>query len=214
MQTASLFESVDSVLCIGAHPDDIEIGCGGTLITLLGRRPEVSIRWLVLTGSQESHQEARRSARTYLGDDSGLVLHSFRDSYLPYDDPGGVKAAVVAERDRAVPDLVFVPRMDDAHQDHRFVAELARQVFRSQVIFGYEIVKYEGDLGAANLYVPISPSTADTKVERLLDLYLSQSDRAWFDRGALLGLMRVRGVEARVADGYAEAFQCPKLVLG
>jgi LmbE family N-acetylglucosaminyl deacetylase len=211
--SASLLGSVDSVLCIGAHPDDIEIGCGGTLLTLTTMRPSARVRWLVMTGSGERREEARRSAVAFLGDASGLTLHDFRDGYLPYDEPGSVKTALFEVRDAEPPDLVLAPRLDDAHQDHRFLAELAQQVFRDQVVLGYEIPKPDGDLGSANLYVPISETAAMTKVARLIDLYPSQRGKPWFRREVFEGLLRLRGSETAGEAAYAEAFRTSRLVL-
>lgn len=213
MLVASLFETARSVMCLGAHPDDIEIGCGGTLAAMLELHPTLDVRWLVLTGTETRQKEARHSAATYLGDDSRLTLHGFRDGYLPYDDPARVKDAVVAARSERNPDIVLAPRLVDAHQDHRFVGELAWQVFRDTVILEYEIAKFEGDLAGANVYAPLSQDAADRKVVRLFASYPSQHDKPWFVRETFLGLMRLRGVEAGSGIEYAEAFTASKLLI-
>lgn len=213
VRALSLFEHVSSVVCVGAHPDDIEIGCGGTVLALQAANPAVSIRWLVLTSTKPRRQEAMDSAHAYLGDHALVDVQEYRDGYLPYADPVFTKEAVVAAAEAARPDLVFAPRLEDAHQDHRFVAELAWQVFRNQVILHYEIAKYEGDLGGANVYVPLTEEQAHTKVDRLFAAFPSQHDKPWFERETFLGLMRLRGMEAGGETVYAEAFSAPKLVV-
>jgi LmbE family N-acetylglucosaminyl deacetylase len=166
-----------------------------------------------MTGSGERRDEARRSAVAYLGDAAGLVQHEFRDGYLPYDDPGAVKSAVISERDAGPTDLVLAPREDDVHQDHRFLADLAHQVFRHQVILGYDIPKPDGGLGPANVYVPITRAAVETKVARLVDLYPSQHDKPGFRREVFEGLLRLRGSESGGSAEHAEAFVTSRLLL-
>lgn len=213
MITVDLFAAPSRVLCVGAHPDDIEIGAGASLRVLQRVNPGVEIRWLVLTADELRSAEAVDSAQRYLGDGSLLTLYSFRDGHLPYDDPAAVKAAMFAHRADFVPDLVIAPSPSDAHQDHRFVGELVWQAYRNQVVMHYEIVKYEGDLGAANLYVPVSAEDVRRKLEDLRGAFPSQAVKPWFDDELFTGLMRIRGVEANSETGYAEAFVAPKLVL-
>ncbi len=213
MLAAKLFADLEAVLCIGAHPDDIEIGCGGTLITLLTDRHEVDVRWLVLTATAERRAEVVHSAELYLGDPDKLVTHDLRDGFLPYDDPAAVKQALFDARRAFTPDLVMAPSRSDAHQDHRLLGELVWQVFRDQLILEYEIVKYDGDLGPSNVYVPIAAAAAQTKVDRLFSAYVSQHDKPWFRRSTFEALMRIRAVEAGAATEFAEAFTAAKLVL-
>jgi LmbE family N-acetylglucosaminyl deacetylase len=208
-----LFAGLERVLCVGAHPDDIEIGAGGTIRTLRNARPGVDIRWLVLTSTDERAREATESALRHLGDADRLTLHGFRDGHLPYDDPAAVKAAVVDHRAGFSPDLVLAPRPGDAHQDHRLVGELVWQVYRTQTILHYEIPKYEGDLGSPNLYVPLAEEVVERKVGDLFATYASQTTKPWFDESLFRGIMRLRGVEAAAPSGYAEAFEAPKLVV-
>lgn len=212
MRTVPLLSSARRVLCLGAHPDDIEIGCGATIRTL-AEAGTAEIRWLVLTSTETRAAEAAASAHRYLGTAATLTVRDFRDGYLPYDAPARVKESVVAHRETFDPDVVLCPRRDDAHQDHRFLAELALQVYRSQVILEYEIPKYDGDLGRANVYVPVTAEAADRKIEDLHADFPSQHGKPWFDDALFRGIMRLRGTEAGADTGLAEAFVCRKLVV-
>ncbi len=213
MRPAALLASVDRVLCIGAHPDDIEIGCGATLRALERANPAADTRWLVLTSTEMRRAEAGDSAKRYLGDEAPLTIHSFRDGHLPYDDPGAVKAAVLEHRGSFTPDVVLSPRRGDAHQDHRFAGELAWQVYRDQAILEYEIAKYDGDMGSPNVYVPVAQDDCDRKIADLFAAFPSQVGQPWFHEGAFRGLMRLRGIECAAPSGYAEAFYVGKLTL-
>lgn len=206
--------SAARVLAIGAHPDDIEIGCGGTLLALRRVNAEADVRWLVLTGSDERAAEARKSAGRYLGDVGALTQHRFRDGYLPYADPESVKEAVADHRDQFSPDLVLAPRIDDAHQDHGFVGRLVGQLYRRQTIAHYEIPKYDGDLGVVNMFVALDALDVAGKIENLLDVFPSQAVKPWFNDGTFRAIMRLRGVECGAASGYAEGFVAPKIVFG
>lgn len=210
MRFAHLFDGVRSVLCVGAHPDDIEIGCGATLLRLRAERPDVSVSSLVMTGSGERAAEAAAAADAFLGDGADIAVLGFRDGHLPWEG-SAVKDAFADRVAEVQPDLVLVHQRHDLHQDHRLLAELALQVCRSATILGYEIPKYDGDLGQPNLYVPVSAQQAATKTELLHKVFPSQISKDWFDEATLTGLMRLRGVEARAV--MAEAFWAPKLVL-
>ncbi|MFZ0626834.1 MAG: PIG-L family deacetylase [Acidimicrobiia bacterium] len=205
--------AIRSVTCLGAHPDDIEIGCAALLVRLAGDNPEASFRFVVLTSDDRREEEARKSAVDLLGERVEVTLGGFEDGYLPYRHPGAVKDFLVDAVDPAGTDLVLAPRADDLHQDHRFVAELALQVFRRHLILGYEIPKYDGDLGPAQLYVPISSDEAEIKITHLEQHFVSQHTKPWYDRGVFLGAMALRGVESG-GDGYAEAYQMTKARLG
>ncbi len=213
VRVAELFSSLTSVLCVGAHPDDIEIGSGATLRVMRRAQPALDMRWLVLTSTPERASEAHVSAGRYLGDANLATVLSFRDGHLPYDEPAAVKAALIAHRRGFVPDLVLAPSLRDAHQDHRFVGELVGQVYRDQVVLHYETAKYEGDLGTANVYVPASEEDVRRKIDDLLAAYPSQVTKPWFEESLFRGLMRLRGVEAKATSGYAEAFHAPKLIV-
>lgn len=210
MNLAGLFDGASSILAVGAHPDDIEIGCGATLLRLRAEFPNVAVHSLVLTAPGARRAEAKAAAQAFLGVDQRLVVHEFRDGYLPWDG-AAVKEAFAEAVDASTPEVVLVHRADDAHQDHRLLGELAMQVARSATILHYEIPKYDGDLGRPNLYVAVPPQIADRKIELLRESFPSQTAKDWFDEETLRGLLRLRGVESR--RRYAEAYWAPKLVL-
>jgi LmbE family N-acetylglucosaminyl deacetylase len=199
------------LMCVGAHPDDIEIGCGATLLTLAAGRP-VQASVVLPTGTSERHAEARKATAAFLpGADVELHVLDLQDGRLPAHW-GTVKSLLedVAAATPA-PDVVFAPRLDDAHQDHRLVAELAPTVWRDALVLRYEIPKWDGDLGRVTHYVPVDQQLAHRKVELLDDCFPSQTGRDWWDAGTFLGLMRLRGVECR--HPYAEGFVVDKALL-
>jgi LmbE family N-acetylglucosaminyl deacetylase len=202
------------VLCLGAHPDDIEIGCGGTVLALARARPDARFHWVVLAAGGGRRREAEASAAEFLAGGGGhrVVLESFRDGFLPYEG-GAVKERFERLKGEVDPHLVLTHARRDRHQDHRLVCELTWNTFRDHLILEYEIPKYDGDLGAPNLFVPLSRELAARKVELLLRHFGSQRSRDWFDAETFHGLMRLRGVEARSPSGLAEAFHAPKLAL-
>jgi LmbE family N-acetylglucosaminyl deacetylase len=199
------------IVCVGAHPDDVEIGCGGTLLALAETRP-VQAAVVLPTGTPERHAEARKAAAAFLpGAEVELRLLGLQDGRLPaaWDTVKTLLEDVAAAF--PPPDLVFAPRRDDAHQDHRLVAELAPTVWRDALVLRYEIPKWDGDLGRATHYVPLDPEVARRKAALLGGCYPSQAGRDWWDDETFLGLMRLRGVECR--HRYAEAFVVDKAVL-
>jgi LmbE family N-acetylglucosaminyl deacetylase len=199
------------VLCLGAHADDIEIGCAGTLLRWLVEQPKIDITWAVFSGAGARGDETRRSAEAILGADGSrrVVLGDFEDAHMPADF-ARMKAFARALREQSEPDVVLTHRLEDAHQDHRLVAELAWQTFRDQLILEYEIPKYEGDLGRPNLYAALPADIADRKIEHLLRHYGSQRSKDWFRAETFSSLMRLRGIECRAESGYAEAFHVRK----
>jgi LmbE family N-acetylglucosaminyl deacetylase len=202
-----------TVLCLGAHADDIEIGCGGTLLTLLAQRRGVTVHWVVFSGTAERAREARRSAARMLrGARAGRVrVEPFRDSFFPYD---GARIKEVFEQIKPIaPDLVFTHWRHDRHQDHRLVAELTWNTFRDHTVLEYEVPKYEGDLGHPNLFVPLAAAVRRRKLTILMTGFASQRGKPWFSEATFDGLMRLRGIECAAPEGYAEAFHAPKLVL-
>jgi LmbE family N-acetylglucosaminyl deacetylase len=201
------------VLCLGAHCDDIEIGCGGTILTMARQDPRLVVDWVVLSGDDERAREAQRSADAFLSGVAArrLMVERFRDGYLPYQGER-LKDYFESLKSRGDPDLVFAPFREDWHQDHRFIGELAWSTFRDHVILEYETLKYDPEPDAApNFLVPLEDEIAETKVRLLLESYVSQASRPWFTRDAFLGALRLRGVQARVR--FAEAFYARKLVL-
>ena len=196
------------VVCLGAHPDDIEIGCGGTLLTF-ARRGTVEVRALVMTGEDARAREARDALPRFVPGASVEML-GLPDGRLPASW-SAVKDAMEGFARRSPADVVLAPRTDDAHQDHRLVGELARTVWRDALILHYEIPKWDGDLAAPNHYVPMERTTAQQKVALLDRCFPSQLSRDWWDDELFLGLLRLRGMEARAP--YAEGFWVSKAVL-
>ena len=200
-----------SVLALGAHPDDVEIAAGGTLLTLAERHPGLRVRYVLLTGEPERQAEARAAARAFTpGADLEVELHDLPDGRLPAVY-GQVKAALESVARSFCPDVILSPSPGDAHQDHRTVGELVPTAFRDQVVLGYEIPKWDGDLARPNVYFPLADDVARLKVELLDKCYSSQLGRDWWDEETFLGLARLRGMECRAR--YAEAFTCTKLVI-
>ncbi len=209
--TALSLGDVRSVVAVGAHPDDIEIAAGGMLLTLAAAVPDLTVHYVLLTGTPERRTEAQTAAREFLsGAELTFGLHELPDGRLP-EHWVAVKEKLHAEADGRSPDLVLCPSPHDAHQDHRLLAELAPTVFRSALIVGYEIPKWDGDLGRPNVYLPLTDEAARRKVELLNASFPSQKDRDWWDDEMFLGLLRLRGMECR--SRYAEAFYCAKAVL-
>ena len=204
---------VRRLLCLGAHCDDIEIGCGGTVLTLVAARPDLAVRWVVFTSDDTRRREAEACAARFLrGSRAEVTILDHRDAFLPYSGPA-VKEEFEGLKDFA-PDLILTPFRGDAHQDHRLVAELTWNTFRRHLILEYEIPKYDGDLGAPSVFVPLDAAVAEDKVRHILECYKSQADRHWFSRDVFMALMRLRAMEANAASDQAEAFYGRKLVLG
>ncbi|MEV5598788.1 PIG-L deacetylase family protein [Streptomyces sp. NPDC052496] len=203
---------LDRIVAVGAHCDDIAIGAGGTLLTVCHARPGVRVDALVLSGggSEREQEEQAALAAFCPGADLRLTVLKLADGRLPaqWDE---AKAAVEELRAQTDPDLILAPRTDDAHQDHRGLARMVTTAFRDHLVLGYEIVKWDGDLGRPSAYQPLAPETAEDKVRLLQEHYPSQRHRPWYDREAFLGLARIRGIECHAR--YAEAFAVTKLTL-
>jgi LmbE family N-acetylglucosaminyl deacetylase len=202
------------ILCLGAHGDDIEIGCGGTLLRLLSERPGSSVHWVVLSATPEREAEVRASAAEFLvqAGQATVIVKTFRESYFPAAW-SGIKDFFEELRRQVEPDLIFCHRRHDDHQDHKLVAELTWNTFRNHLVLEHEIPKYEGDLGSPNIYVPLPRAVAERKVELLVRHFPSQAARSWFRPDTFHGLMAIRGVECNAAEGRAEAFHARKLVI-
>jgi len=200
------------MLCLGAHADDIEIGAGATVARLAATHPGMRVVWVVFSAHGPRADEARASARRFLGGEvvAEVRVERFRDGFFPYD---GARLKEYFERLKAEvdPDLVFTHRLADRHQDHRTVSELTWNTWRDHVVLEYEIPKVEGDLGQPNLYVPLSDRERSDKVERLWDAFESQRTRRWFRPETFNALMRIRGLECNAESGYAEAFHAHKM---
>ena len=202
------------ILCLGAHSDDIEIGCGGTVQRILDEHPGSAVDWIVFSANPEREREARASAADFLADaaNRSVTVQSFRESYFPYV-AAEVKEFFETLKQLPTPDVIFSHHRHDLHQDHRLVAELTWNTFRNHLVLEYEIAKYEGDLGAPNVFVPLSRVIAERKVELLLRHFASQSRRTWFHADTFHGLMTLRGIECNAAEGRAEAFHARKVTL-
>jgi len=205
---------LERVLCIGAHCDDIEIGCSGTVLSLIDQHPDVSVTWVVLASDEGRARETLDSAYGLLGQvaKKTITIQKFRDGFLPYQG-AAVKEFFESLKMDAAPDLVLTHYRDDLHQDHRLVSELTWNTFRDHLICEYEIPKYDGDLGKPNVFVPLTPGVCRRKVENLLTSFRSQAGKRWFSEDLFLALMRLRGMECNSPSGYAEGFYCRKAVL-
>lgn len=200
-----------SVLALGAHPDDIEIGAGGTLLSLAESQPGLRVHYVVLTGTPERQLEARHAAQAFLpGANLTIDLHGLPEGRFPAEW-NAVKETLEQVARTGVPDLIVAPHAADAHQDHRTIAEIIPTVFRDALYLAYEIPKWDGDMGRPALYFPLTAATARRKAGLLHQCYPSQQRRDWWDDEVFLGLARLRGMECRAP--YAEAFHCAKLVL-
>lgn len=201
-------------LCLGAHSDDLEIGCAGTLLEWAAARRGLNVTWAVLSADDKRSAEAQRSATRLLGRAANVsvLLGNFRDGHFPIM-LGEIKAWLEKLSTTLQPDVILTHRLEDRHQDHRTVAEVTWQTFRNHWILEYEIPKYEGDLGCPNVFVPLRAATARRKVAHLMRTFGSQRSRHWFDERTFLSLMRLRGLECRAASGMAEAFYVRKTVL-
>jgi LmbE family N-acetylglucosaminyl deacetylase len=200
------------VLCVGAHCDDIEIGCGATLLALQSRRKRLVVDWAVLSGSARRCEEAR-SARQILirpASRGELVFGDFPDGRFPASY-GEIKDFFEALKGRVRPDLILFHERDDRHQDHRIVNEMTWNTFRDHLMLEYEVPKWDGGLGQPNVYVPVDARQAAAKVDALLKAYRTQSGKDWFTRETFMAMLRLRGLECRSPSGYAEAFHGRKL---
>jgi LmbE family N-acetylglucosaminyl deacetylase len=201
------------VLCLGAHSDDIEIGCGGTLLRLAGEQP-LHLEWIVFSGNPVRAREARQSARLFskAARSSRVATKKFRDGFFP-SQTVRIKEEFERLKRRPSPDLIFTPWRGDSHQDHRLLGELCWNTFRDHLILEYEIPKYDGDLGSPNLYVPLSERTCREKLANLRKAFPSQAGNQWFSDDTFWALLRLRGVESNSPTRFAEAFYCRKVAL-
>jgi LmbE family N-acetylglucosaminyl deacetylase len=209
------FDEVKTILCLGAHSDDIEIGCGGTLLTLLRANPRLEVWWVVFTANGKREKEAKASARDFLAGagKSKVIVKQFRNGFFPAEFTP-IKEFFETLKNQVQPDLVFTHYREDRHQDHRVLSDLAWNTFRHHTILEYEIPKYDGDLGAPNFFSPISETVCDEKVQLLMKHFATQQNKHWFSEDLFRGLLRVRGIEAASAERHAEAFYARKLLLG
>jgi LmbE family N-acetylglucosaminyl deacetylase len=202
------------VLCVGAHSDDVEIGAGATLLSMMERGVRLDVHWCVLSGAGQRATEAESSAADFLSSAASAKIEvtSFRDGFFP-EQGEAIKSWFETLKRRVNPDLILTHCRNDAHQDHRHVCRLTWNTFRNHCILEYEIPKWDGDLGQPNLYVPVSARALQRKIELLMLHFGSQRSKQWFDQETFRGLARLRGMECRAPELYAEAFFARKLSL-
>jgi len=217
MHRLSLFSEGDGVrkiLALGAHADDIEIGCGGTLLRLLSERSDLEVTWVVFCSTPERAREAEASAQRFLERASRrrVIVKSHRDGFLPTEQ-ARVKEEFEELKGQVSPDLILTHFRDDRHQDHRVVSELTWNTWRNHAIWEFEIPKYDGDFGTPNLFVPLAPAVLERKIALVLEAFPTQAGKPWFTADLFRAVARIRGMECAAPDRLAEAFYCRKLVV-
>jgi LmbE family N-acetylglucosaminyl deacetylase len=202
------------ILCLGAHCDDIEIGCGGTILTLLEKYAHAEVHWVVFSSDSRREKEARSSAGKFLGKAwrSRIKIEKFRNGFFPYIG-GDIKEYFEKLKNRFIPDFIFTHYCKDLHQDHRIISELTWNTFRNHLILEYEIPKFDADLGTPNLYFSLEYPVCKYKNRTILSEFRTQGDKHWLTEDLLLSLLRIRGMECVSPTKYAEAFHCRKMVL-
>lgn len=201
-------------LCLGAHPDDIEIGCGGTVLRITEEVPHALFFWVVFSGNQKRMKEARESAKVFLNGAKSrkIVVHRIRESYFPFAG-ASIKDCFERLKREFSPDVVFTHYRNDAHQDHRLISDLTWNTFRDNLIMEYEIPKYDGDLVTPNLYVHLDEPLVKKKIDSILSNFATQKEKPWFTEETFRSILRIRGIESNAPSGYSEAFHCRKIVV-
>lgn len=207
-------EGLSRILCLGAHSDDIEIGCGATLLQLARQHPGLRILWMVFSAEGARKTEAEASARLFLKGvtNSQIIIHNFRGSFFPFQGET-IKESFEDLKRMFQPDLIFTHYREDRHQDHRVISDLTWNTFRNHLVLEYEIPKYDGDLGQPNCFMPIAARVCQKKISNLMQCFRTQRDKHWFSEETFLSLMRLRGIECASPSKYAEAFFARKVVL-
>jgi len=207
-------QSLRQVLCLGAHSDDIEIGCGGTILALTEAFPDLSVSWVVLSSAGDRREEALASANEFLKTvkQKTILIESFEDTLFPYIG-AEIKGFFRRLGQEISPDLVLTHYRQDLHQDHRLVSDLTWNTFRNHLILEYEIPKYDGDIGNPNFFVPLRDSIRERKIAYLMKYFSTQSNKHWFTEETFTAILRLRGIESNSPSQYAEAFYCRKAVL-
>jgi LmbE family N-acetylglucosaminyl deacetylase len=211
---SSRTNSTRKILCLGAHCDDIEIGCGGTILRWLQEDAGLEFYWVVLSSNRERKKEASKSADIFLkgARKKKILIESFRDGFFPYRG-AEIKEYFEALKKRVSPDIVLTHYREDRHQDHRLVSDLTWNTFRRELILEYEIPKYDGDLGQPNLFVHLNQTVCRKKIQNILEIFQTQTEKYWLTEDTLRAILRLRGVESHAQDKYAEAFYCRKMIL-
>lgn len=202
------------ILLLGAHPDDIEIGCGGTVLRLLNEWQISEVTWVVFSGNTVRKREAQTSASAFLkrAKDKTVLIRNYRDGYFPYDG-GKIKDVFEDLKKKVSPDIVFTHYRDDRHQDHRVISDLTWNTYRNHFILEYEVPKYDGDLGSPNFFVHLNDATSREKGRLIVKHFASQQSKPWFSEDTFLALARLRGVESGAEGNFAEGFYCRKSVI-
>lgn len=206
--------SLRQVLCLGAHSDDIEIGCGGTILKLIETYPNLSFYWVVFGAAGAREEEALASANTFLksAGEKNVVVKGFRNSFFPYIG-AEIKESFEELRKEVSPDLILTHYRKDLHQDHRVISDLTWNTFRNHLILEYEIPKYDGDMGSPNVFSHLNESTCQSKINYLIEHFATQSNKHWFSSDTFFSILRLRGIESNAPDKYAEAFYCRKAIV-
>jgi LmbE family N-acetylglucosaminyl deacetylase len=216
MFRASIFgqNQEPKILCLGAHPDDIEIGCGGTVLRIIEEMPCSHFYWAVFSGNEKRIKEAREAAKVFLkhAKSKKIVIHQFKESYFPFVG-SSIKDCFEKLKREFHPDIVFTHYKSDAHQDHCLISSLTWNTFRDHLIMEYEIPKYDGDLVTPNLYVHLNESHVRKKIDSILENFATQKEKQWFTEETFRSILRIRGIESNSPSNYSEAFHCRKLVL-
>jgi LmbE family N-acetylglucosaminyl deacetylase len=207
-------DSTYRVLCLGAHCDDIEIGCGGAILKLIETYPNIIFYWVVFSSSEVRSKEAFTSANRFLKDAKveNIVVKNFRNSFFPFVG-AEIKEYFEEIKQAFSPDLVFTHYRNDAHQDHRLISDLTWNSFRDHLILEYEIPKYDGDIGNPNFFVHLDEALCQRKIQTILEVFETQKKRQWFTEDTFQALLRLRGVESNSPSRFAEAFHCRKVVM-
>ena len=202
------------ILCLGAHSDDIEIGCGGTILRLMEEIEEVEVKWIVFSANGKRAAESEKSAKLFLinARKKDVVVKNFKESFFPYIG-AEIKDFFEEMKNELTPDIIFTHYRHDLHQDHRLISELTWNTFRDHLILEYEIIKYDGDLGTPNIFVHLDENICRKKINIVMDCFKSQDNREWFTPDAFFSILRIRGIESKAPESYAEGFYCRKAVI-
>ena len=200
------------LLCLGAHSDDIEIGCGATILDLLNKNPNAEVWWIVFSANEKRRHEAIRSAKYFLrnASEKRIIIKDFRESYFPYNGDK-IKNYFEELKDNYDPNIIFSHYRNDLHQDHNLICQLTYNTFRDHLILEYEIIKYDGDFGNPNIFVPLNVKTIDSKIGAIIKYFKSQKSRQWFSEDIFYSISKLRGIEINAESGYAESFYCRKM---
>ncbi len=202
------------ILLLGAHPDDIEIGCGGTILRITKETPDAQCHWVVFSGNSQRREEAQKSATSFLKDcnKKKIIIENFRDSFFPFEG-SKIKEYFEKLKSEFSPDIILTHYSNDAHQDHRLISDLTWNTFRNQLILEYELPKYDGDIGHPNVFVNLEGKYVTEKIDNICSFFQSQQNKQWFDKETFRAILRLRGIECNASSKLAEAFYCKKAIM-